>query len=195
VLLIGANPWHRALAETLKKLGVRVLMVDTNRENTRKARMAGLESYTGSAANEHILDHIDLGGLGRILCATPNDWINLVAAQRLGRYFGRAHTYQLAPNTALPQGATGGERVGGRIFASREADHRYLMGRIASGDVFKATKLSAEFDLEDFRELYGEGALPVFLQTPEGRLRILTADEPLDAQPGDTLVALVREQV
>lgn len=193
LLLIGATTWHRALAEALTKFGVRVVLVDTNRENTRRARMAGLESVTGSAASEHLLDEIELGGLGRILCATQNDWINLVSAQRLGRYFGREHTYQLAPNTSLPDGAAGGERLGGRIFASSEADHRYLAGRVAAGDVFKTTKISEEFTLDDFFELYGESALPMFLQTTDGRLRILTEGATLEPQPGDTLVALVKE--
>ena len=193
ILLVGASTWHRAMAEALKKLDVRVLMIDTNHENTRLARMAGLESYTGSAVGEHVLDRIDLGGLGRILCATPNDWINLVASQRIGRYFDREHTYQLAPRTSLPTGDASHDRLGGRIFASSEADYGYLQGRIAAGAVFKSTKLSEEFNLDDFQTLYGENALPMFLQTAEGKFRIFAEDNELVPKSGDTLVALVDE--
>lgn len=194
ILLIGASSWHRAMAEALQKLDVRVLMIDTNHENTRLARMAGLESFTGSAVGEHILDRIDLGGLGCILCATPNDWINLVASQRIGRYFDREHTYQLAPRTSLPAKDAAHDRLGGRIFASREADYGYLQGRISAGSVFKSTKISEEFNMDDFYELYGEEALPLFLQTADGKLRIFTDDSEHEPQAGDKLVALVHEE-
>ncbi len=191
ILIVGASAWHRAMAEALTKLDVRVLMIDTNHENTRLARMAGLESHTGSAVSEHVLDHIELGGLGRILCATPNDWINLVASQRLGRFFDREHTYQLAPRTSLPEGDASRDRVGGRVFASNDADFGYLQGRISAGAIFKATKLSEEFNLDDFHAHHGDDALPMFLQTADGKLRIVTAEAEFAPEPGDTIIALV----
>ena len=191
ILVVGASAWHRAMAEALRKLDVRVLMVDTNHENARLARMAGLESSVGSAVSEHLLDEIELGGLGRILCATPNDWINLVSAQRIGGYFGREHTYQLAPRSDLPEGDASHERTGGRVFASRDADFRCLQKRVAAGEIFKTTKLSEEFNLDDFRAMYGEEALLLFVLTTEGKLRIMTESEEIEPQDGDTLVALV----
>lgn len=194
ILVVGASTWHRAMAEALQKLDVRVLLVDTNQENTRLARMAGLESYAGSAVSEHVLDHIELGGLGRILCATPNDWINLVASQRLGRYFDREHTYQLAPRASLPSDDAGQDRLGGRIFASREADYGYLQGRVAAGAIFKTTKLSEDFTWDDFLAHHGDDALPMFLQTKEGKLRILTTESEFKPESGDTIVALVRPE-
>jgi NhaP-type Na+/H+ or K+/H+ antiporter len=99
ILLVGAHAWGRMLAEAVKNQGFRVLLVDTNRTDLAAARMAGLGVYGESILAEHILDEIDLGGLGRIIAATPNDWVNVLAVERFVRVFGRGEVYQIPPHS------------------------------------------------------------------------------------------------
>ncbi|MBK8025454.1 MAG: sodium:proton antiporter [Chloroflexi bacterium] len=47
-LIVGAHGWARAIAETLSKLGFKVLLVDTNYANTQAARMDGLNVVYGN---------------------------------------------------------------------------------------------------------------------------------------------------
>lgn len=48
-LIIGANSLAIAIGKALRDNGLRVLLVDSNWENTRKARMEGLPVYYGNA--------------------------------------------------------------------------------------------------------------------------------------------------
>ena len=63
-------------------------------------------------AREHLLDEINLGGVGRLLAATPNDWVNILAVHRFVRVFGRSEVYQVPPRKR-----------------GESDDHRHLHGR------------------------------------------------------------------
>ena len=60
------------------------------------------------------------------------------------------------------------------------------------GAKLKKTEITEKFKLEDFKEMYGESALPMFVIEEGEGLRVLTEDEPLP-EGGDTLVSLVLE--
>lgn len=192
VLFVGAQPWVRALARTLKSKGIRVLLVDTNRENTAAARMEGLSTHSGSALSDYLLDEIDLGGIGRLVAATPNDSVNVLAAQRFARIFGKSECY-LIPVAQKSKGKNAGDgHAEARRLFSGEVDQEVLAARVAHGATVKATPLSESFTLEKFRERYGDSA--VTLGTiQDGRLQFATAGRVMSARPGQTLLALVRE--
>lgn len=192
ILIVGAHAWHRGLAEVLLRENVPVLLVDTNSDHTRRARMAGIPSYTGNAVHEHILEDLDLGGIGKLLAATPNDWINLLAAQRIGRTFGSKNVFQLAAHTPS-RVSPAEERVIARVAFDEEENFASLQSRMATGQTFKATRLSEEFDMDDFLELYGEEALPLLVIAADGKTRVFTPEAPPEAKPGETLVAMVKE--
>ncbi|MEM7516057.1 MAG: NAD-binding protein [Planctomycetota bacterium] len=193
---MGAGRWQRSLAELLKKHGFRSLLVDTNRRNTQAARMAGLDCMNGSVLNEHFVDRMELGGIGRVFAATPNDLVNVLAVKKLTRIFGRANAYQVAPinpgeDKKTQKKAEG--RTEARILFDEKASWQDLDRRIATKSVFKATPLSDEFTLDHFKERYGEKALPLFVLTEKKNLQVFEADEELTAEAGDTLISLVEE--
>jgi hypothetical protein len=59
------------------------------------------------------------------------------------------------------------------------------------GFVIKKTTLSDEFDYEDFRRMYGDAAVVLFLIEDRKNLRVCAADEPISPKSGNTLLALV----
>lgn len=201
LLLVGASAWARGLANQLKAKGIRVLLVDTNRANLSAARMDGLSTYAGSILGENTLDNLDLGGIGKLLVATPNDWVNVLSVQRYARVFGRAHVYQIMPRDEASKrnGRTADARV-------KHDDHRHLQGRrvfgqglthdalarkVAAGAVFKSTGLTQEFTMNNFIERFGENATPLCVVTEGGRLQLFTDEDRPDPKPGDTLISLV----
>lgn len=194
VLLLGGHRFARAVAVTLRELGYRVVIIDNNPQNVSAARLQGTPTYPGSVFREHILDELDLSGIGRIMAMTPNDPINVLAGQRFLRVFGAAGVFQISPKAAK-EGKDGlGSQVHGRLLFADEATYATLDERIGRGDVLKSTKLSDAFNFADFKKMYGDDALPLFVVTDDEKLRIITADKPFEPKPGLRLVALVRPE-
>lgn len=194
ILLVGARGWVRALASLLQAKGYRVLLVDSNRANVAAARMAGLPTYAGSILAEYAVAEMSLGGVGRLLAVTPNDWVNALAVQRFTGVFGRAACYQLPPQQE-PEGRQAlHKHLQGRwLFAAGITD-AVLEQRFAQGATVKATPLSEEFDYAAFQSLYGETAVPLFVISEAGRLTVVTADQSPRPLPGQTLISLVQPE-
>ncbi len=191
LLLVGAHIWSRMIAEAVQKQGFRVLLVDTNRGHLAAARMAGLDTHNDSILAEHLLDEIDLGGTGRLIAATPNDWVNILTVHRFMRIFGRGEVYQVPPRKGGDSGDESHRHLHGRWLFDEQLTHEQLTGRVADGAVIKSTTLSDEFTYKSFLDHYGDTAVPLFVVTPARRLEVITADQPADPTPGDTLISLV----
>jgi len=193
VLFVGGQPWVRTLAETLKKLGVRVLIVDTNRRNIAAARLVGLDVYFGNVLTKQVLDDIDLGGIGKLVAATPNDSVNLLAAQRFSRILGRSEMYLIAPQRDAQQDKKKQtkEPLHARILFGRDVTANQLADRIHRGSVIKSTSITEEFTFEQFKQRYGDKAIPLFIFTETKRLMMITEGQRIDPRPGQTLISLV----
>lgn len=193
LLFVGADTWSREVASLLQREGFRVLTVDSNRNRTYAARMAQLHTYTGSILAEHTLDEIDLGGLGRLLAVTPNDWVNVLAVQRFERIFGRANCYQLPPQKDASKKKRH-KYLHGRWLFNEEMTHSSLQRRIAQGFTAKATRLSETFDFTAFLSRYGEPCVPLFIIDEQKHLIIITPDRDEQPRPGQTVIGLVKEE-
>ncbi len=193
VLFVGAQAWVRALATALKQKGFDVLLVDSNRETTATARMEGHRTHTGSALSEHLLDEIDLGGVGHVMAVTPNDWINMLTVQRFRPIIGSANCYQLSPRQRGGARRQVEKHLQGRSLFAEDVGGAELEREIAGGAVIKATRLSDEFNYKAFRVRYGETARPLIIIKENDRLEIMTADRGRDPVAGETLICLVHE--
>jgi hypothetical protein len=191
ILLVGAHAWGRMIAEAVSKQGFRVLLVDTNRADLAAARMAGLDTHADSILAEYLLDDIDLGGLGRLIAATPNDWVNILTVHRFLRVFGRAEVYQVSPRSDGAGGDEAHRHLHGRWLFDEQLSHARLASRVARGAEVKTTTLTEEFGFDAYREHYGANARLLFVVTPSKRLVVVTADHAPDPEPGDTLISLV----
>ncbi|HEY1923224.1 MAG TPA: hypothetical protein VGG44_10790, partial [Tepidisphaeraceae bacterium] len=79
----------------------------------------------------------------------------------------------------------------GRPLFGKDLTWAKLRDRIDSGATVKKTPLTAEFDAKAFQEQHGDRATPLFLVGPGEDLIILTADQPVEHRPGQTVVSLV----
>ncbi|MBK7405649.1 MAG: cation:proton antiporter [Phycisphaerales bacterium] len=191
LLLLGAAPWVRDLAAALSRRGFRTLLVDTNYENVRAARLAGLPAVYGNVLQEDVLEMLDLAGIGRVLALTPNHEVNALACQQLSRLFDRANVYRLGlTGDASKDKSAQGEMPGRRLFGP-DIGYATLAQRLGSGWVVKVTTISEEFTFENFRTLYGPRALVLFIIRETGKLSVMTHDRPPDPQPGQSVIAVV----
>jgi NhaP-type Na+/H+ or K+/H+ antiporter len=192
VLIAGAHPGARAIAHALQDAGITVLMVDSNPWNIHTARLEGLRTRLGNILSEQLVAALNLGGLGRFLALTPNDEVNALAAVHLRAIFGRANTYQLVPYLQKEKQEIAPHSVRARFLFSEDATNVALDERFAAGAVVKTTRLSEEFTFADFRRMYGDEALVLFVVTELGKLRVEVAGEPSFPKPGQTVIALVQ---
>ncbi|MEM7810843.1 MAG: cation:proton antiporter [Planctomycetota bacterium] len=192
VLFAGAGPVARSIARALKSEGFRVLLVDINRDNVRRARMDDLPVRHGNVLSESVQEELDMTGIGRCLAATPNDEVNALVATALRDEFGRANCFQLAPvkrQAATTEAGRNPSPATGRVAFSDEIGHSHLLERVEAGAEIRTTRISEEFTYDRFREEHG-GDATVLFTIKDKRLTLRTADAP-DPQPGQTIVTLI----
>jgi hypothetical protein len=194
VLLAGAQPWVREMAIALQSERIPVVLVDTSFRNVVEARLAGLPAHCTSILSEYVQDELDLSGIGRLLALTSNDEVNSLACIECAHLFGRANVFQLPLQKSgdASRQESQWDHLRGRILFASDARYEELSRRFAAGHQVKKTKITPEFTWADFRDRYGETALPLFVKKPLGELRIAATDKPLKPEPGDTVIALVK---
>ncbi|WP_102223784.1 cation:proton antiporter [Acidimangrovimonas sediminis] len=189
VIVIGASRWGVALAETLHKLEVPVLVTDPNHLRLRRARRAGLPVFMGDILSEAAEHSVELVAFGTAVAATDNDAYNTLVATDLGPEFGRDNVYQTAREKedkirhALP--AT----LGGRAFGDGETAEA-LEQRMIDGWTLGTTRLTEEFGYADWQEKR-PGAVLIGWVGPGGRLRFVPADAEVKSAPGTRLIAML----
>jgi NhaP-type Na+/H+ or K+/H+ antiporter len=194
VLIVGANPWAQKIAEALHEAGARVLIVDSNYSQISRAYEAGLPTYHGNIMADHVLEEIDLEGMGYIMALTSNDKANSLICFHLSEIFGRANVYQLPPVMEAYRGKEFVQpaHLRGRFLFGREATLPYFAQRFEAGSTLEIFRLTKEFNYETFIECYGKSAIPMFLLERDGELHLFTVEENrLTPRPGQILIALI----
>lgn len=176
------------MVQALRKVGGDVLLVDSNRRHVSQARMEGLPVVQENILAEGAFDDIDLSDKGLFLATTANDEVNALACLHLQELFGRSKVFQL-----VSEEESEGEELelGGRRLFGEGVTFPVLAAKNRQGWIFKATGLSENFDLEDYRQLYGEEAIPLFVVTENGTIHAVDSELPIKPREGQKLVGLV----
>lgn len=191
-LIAGADPCVRAIAKALHEQRIPVLMVDTNYSKVSAAKMDDVPADCVNILSDHAREELDLSGMGRLLAMTPNDEVNSLAVREFRPVFGRAGIYQLG----YVQAATSRRRslshsLSGRKLFTEDLTFRELDKQFAAGARLKTTKLSDEYQLDDFRKQYGDSATILFAIQEDGKVTANTADRPITPIAGQTLITWV----
>ena len=80
------------------------------------------------------------------------------------------------------------------MLFDQSATFAHLSKLFREGATIKATPLTETFDYDDFRQRYGESAVPLFAIDEEKGLTPLTADGKGPIKPGQVLIALVHDR-
>lgn len=194
VLILGAHGWARDIAALLVEQGITVRLVDSNRPNTRAARMAGLDAVQLNILADGAFDEIDLAEIGRFLALTPNDEVNSLAALHAADAFDRDEIYQLPPvdpdNDASELVAS---TLRGHALFHKSLGFTAIRRLLEEGYSIRATPITTQFTYEDFIDRYGENAHPLLIVHPTGALTVIGAERSSAAAPGDRLIALTSD--
>lgn len=191
VLILGGQPWARAIGKTLKSLKVHAMIVDTNYSNTAAAWMEGVPAHHGSVMSEGAMKDIEMSGLGKFIALTPNDQVNTLAAQRMTRVFGRVSVYRLAERQAGEDEQQEHPEGEGRVLSSPKATYRAITAIWAKSGGVQITPLSTEYTLADFVEEHGENAVPLFILSETGKLTVVSPKQSVTPQNGQRLISIM----
>ncbi len=194
-LIIGANNLAIEIGKALKKHGLRVLLVDSNWENTRKARMDGLAVYYGNAVSEHADRHLDMVGLTGMLALSWRDNVNSLACMRYRNEFGAANTFTLGSNTddeANEVSRYTNLSFGQRLFSEHE-NFRSLSSRLKEGYAIHSTHLSEEYTFARWQEQHEDKAVALFSVSKDGRAEVFTSGKTFTPANGHLLISISME--
>jgi NhaP-type Na+/H+ or K+/H+ antiporter len=188
VLILGGQPWARAIGKSLKSLGVHAMIVDTNYANTAAAWMEGVPAYHGSVLTDGAFNEMELSGIGRFIALTPNDQVNTLATQRMTRVFGSVNVYRLAGRQSDEDSKH--DEVEGRILSGLGATYKAMTSLFGRSGGVTVTELTAEYTLENFIEEKGENAIPLFVLSESGRLTVVSPQQAIAHQTGQRLISI-----
>ena len=191
-LIIGANAFARALALELTRHEFRCVLADTNWEQIRLARMAGLETYYGNPVSEHAEIHLDLSGIGGLLALSRQRHLNLVSAIHFQADFGAKRIFSLVSriDQKNPEKLRLSSSYTGNKLFGEDISYSELVGLVSSGSEVKSTRLSAEFDWSTYQAKYQETRLPLLVINPKGMVFPFTAEQELEPKEGSIVIAL-----
>ncbi len=192
VLVVGATRWGSALAEALHALDVPVIVADTSWDRLRRPRLAGVPVHYGEVLSEAGEIALPLHQVDVVLAVTSNDAYNALVCVHFGPELGRDRVYQLAADETDPehrQSVLSSAR--GRVLVADALDYDVTHKRVWEGWTFKATRLTDTYDRAAWERDAAAGAAPVLCVRENGRLAVNGPRFPLEAGPGDTLLAFV----
>jgi len=197
VLLVGASPWTVELAQTLKDLGVNVLLADTSWHNLRPARLAGIPVFYGEILSEFAEESLEIAHIRTVLAATSNDAYNALVCTALAPEIGQQQVLQLAIGKSEPEEdprALARPRRGGLAFHG-DAYFESLWRNYVRGWKFYKTRITEEYGYEAFQRDLPEGALQVLTLDENTNADLIASDAKLKPEPGTTIVTFSPERV
>jgi len=197
VLMVGAHPWARAIARSLEKAGFRVVLIDTNYANVAASRVVKLSCVEGNILSQSLANELDLEGVGRLMALTTNEEINALSTIRFAEIFGRSQVYQLVTQSREESSneEEASQHLGGRFLFSDEAHFAHISRLFSEGATVEHIPLTGDFDLNVFKQHYGERALPLFLVTPSKELVVFTTDKNVTPKSAQTLICFMRPKM
>ena len=165
VLILGGNPFAQAIALSLKKLDIEVILADTSWEQIRKARMAGLRTYFGTVVSDDADRRLDLVGIGELLALSHRAPLNALACLRYSGEFGSGNVF----NIRVADQAESATTPAGRILFKEETTLEKLEGLIVKeGFEIRHTKLTEEFGYQQMLDTQPEESVLLYAVSTEG---------------------------
>lgn len=172
ILFAGAEEWIVEAARVLHEDGHNVFLMDTKYEKIAEAKLAGLPGLRANILSEYAEHELDIGGIGQLIAATPNDEINSLACLEYTHMYGRKNVWQVAPedkNQHHSKAVASEKRA--RICFSGGPTYREMSALFAQPHSFKKTQITEVFTLEDFYQENGDDVMVMFLYDDKNGLR------------------------
>jgi hypothetical protein len=181
VLILGGNPLAQAVALSLKKLDIDVILSDTSWDQIRKARMAGLRTYFGTVVSDDADRRLDLVGIGELLALSHRAPLNALACMRYAGEFGSGNVF----NIRLADQAESATTPAGRVLFKDDVTLERLEGLIVKeGFEIRHTKLTEEFGFQQMLDSQSEDSVLLYGVSNEGVVYPFAEDRTFRATAG-----------
>lgn len=171
------------------------MLTDSNWENIRAARMAGLSVFYGNPVSMYADQKLDLVGIGRLLGLSARRELNALATMRYRLEFGEQNVFSLAaPSDTDEKHGVAPEHRGGTLF-DNELTYAKLASILAKGAEIRQTKLTDEFNFDAYLAAEGRQVWPLFGIDTRDRIHVFTTDTIRRRKPqaGWNIIGLVKE--
>jgi len=189
LLVVGATPWTIALGKQLHELGTPVMIADSSWSRLKPAREAELPTYHGEILNEAAEHDLDLAPFQMLVAATDNEAYNTLVCSEFAPEIGADRVYQLGQTEDDGDRRSLPASLRGRALFTSGFSVEDVQQRQKEGWVFRRTRLSGQFDIEDARETLPEAADMLLLLRPNGQMRFFTHASAPEPQAGDTVIS------
>jgi len=189
LLIVGSNAWTIALARQLHELGTPVMVADSSWSRLKPARAAELPTYHGEILNEATEHQLDLTPFQMLIAATDNEAYNTLVCSEFAPEIGTDRVYQLGEADDHGDHRSLPASLRGRALFTSGFGVEDVQQRQEEGWVFRRTKLSDQFKIEDARETLPEAANMLLLLRPNAQMRFFTHASAPEPQPGDTVIS------
>ena len=184
LLIIGAGNVARIIGKVLQEEGFKVILTDSNWENTKIARMEGLETYYGNPVSDHADRLLDLVGIGKMLGLSGNGNLDALAFLRFKSEFGSENIYGLLTTREklIPDKHRISTRHRGNQLFAENISYGTLANWLREGAEIHRTNLSEEYDFQKFLAAYPGRCVPLFAIDERKFLHIFTVEK--NPEPG-----------
>ena len=94
ILIIGASPPSRLIAQYLNNIGRRVVLIDSNTRSIQIAKENNLEALVCDVFSDDLLENIELNDIGVLMALTGSSRINEYALTNFSSAFGEYGAYR-----------------------------------------------------------------------------------------------------
>ena len=101
ILIIGASRVSQLIGTYLEENNRHVVLIDSNINNIKEAKEAGLEALNVNIYSESLLDNIELNDVGYLMALTGNSQINKYAIDKFSKQFGENGSFRLVSPTEM----------------------------------------------------------------------------------------------
>ncbi len=189
MIIVGSTPWTVALAKQMHDMDTPVMLVDSSWQRLKPARAAGLPTYHGEILNEATEHNIDLTPYQALIAATDNEAYNTLVCSEFAPEIGTDRVYQLGETQEDDDHRAIPASLRGRALFRTGFGVDDVQQRQNEGWVFRRTKLSEKFDVDDARDTLPEATSMLLLIEPDGEMRFFTHAAAPEPQPGDTIIS------
>ena len=189
IIFIGTMPWVADLALKLKDIGVPVLITSASWYKLAPFRKLGLKCYYGQILDDLENESIDLSDFSTLMAMSENDSFNLLACEKFAKHLGHENVYHLRKSRNFIHDSYQIEKSSYCILVN-DLKLRYenIIKYYENGWVFKETKITEEYKLQDF--LNDNERSIVFLKiSTTGKIDFDFSYETTEIIPGDILIS------
>ena len=181
VLVVGSNPVAQAIALSLDKLGIDVIVADTSWEGIRAVRMNGLQTYFGTVVSDDADRRLDLVGIGMLFALSRRAPLNALACLRYSNEFGSANVFNIRSGDTAERATTPAGRT---LFKDDVTLEKLEQLIVQERFEIRHTNITAEFDYQQMVEQQSPESILLYALSPAGVLYPFADDSKFRAVAG-----------